>query len=717
MNEKFIVTEYRDNVNQDLISDIILDGENVQKYKEFLSINNDTSRINHIMRNAEKAIRFFANPKGNNVSSKILGLGKVQSGKTTFFTATIALAFDNGYDLCILFGGTKINLLQQNTHRITRDFSNNSNIKIHTLSNDISEIIFDLEKGYKVILVVLKNVSSNESNLYKVLNWVERIKTYNTLIVDDEADEHTPGAPKLKVKNPRAGITHDVIAEIKNSFNVVTVLFVTATPQANLLISTLDELSPDYLVLVEPGKGYTGGEAFHYSANNDHVIRIKDTDDFKSSIPESYKYALKYFMIATSIKTLSDEITHYSMLVHPSSLTRVQNAVVDKIEEDLNNLINVLRHKNGLFYNSIIDEFKDVYQTEFSNYDIDFNRIVDHLLNNLDQYRPFILNTTQYGKLSKEELEKSKHIRFKIFVGGNMLQRGVTLENLCVTYIYRDSKVSTVDTLYQRARWFGYKDSYFDICKIFMTDELIDKFVAVAENERDMWQMLREFLENNIHLKYFNRLFTLSHDKLILTRKSVSNTITVSRVKGGYNYDVSLVFRDGDIEYNRQLVNELMNRYKNKSIVRDFSTGTHQRHLIITDTYMNLYRDFLSKYRFQRNSKLGPKPFEKIIELIEKGIYPDELSIVVMRYQTGEYRSRSKDYYELKELPQGYEPGTNYSGDRELEGFTDKMHIQIHLVYTDKSNTKDIIPILAFNDPFTKQTIKYVTGDNYYETI
>jgi len=717
MNDKFIVAEKNIETGNNLIKKVVLDGEHINKYVEKISIDSSDSKVMHILGNAKKAIRYFANPNIPGTRSKILALGKVQSGKTTFFTATIAYSFDNGYDLCIVLGGTKNNLLKQNTDRLVSEFENNKKIKIHTLEkNSLIRVIGDLSAGYKVILLVLKNVSSPESNLYEVLELAQYFGNIKTLIVDDEADEHTPGAPKLKEKNARAGITHDIIGKIMESFNNITMLFVTATPQANLLISTFDELSPDYIVLVEPGEGYTGGEAFHDTVNNSHVVSISDSDDFQSSIPESYKYAIKYFMLATSLKSLDESDTHYSMLVHPSSLTRVQNAIIEKINEDLDDLKNVLNDSKSLFFNIIKDEFNIIFDNEFNESKFAFEKVFEQLLRNLDQYRPFVLNTTFYGKLSQGELESSKSIRFKIFVGGNMLQRGVTINNLCVTYIFRDSKINAIDTLYQRARWFGYKKKYFDICKVFMTENLIEKFVACAENERDMWQSLREYLSSNIEIKYFPRLFTLDHDKLILTRKTVTNTVNIERVKGGYNYDTSLFFRDNDIEHNIDLYNDLVKNYKGIAYEKNFASGDYQKHLIITDKFTNLFDSFLSKYKFQRDSKLGPFTFAKLLNQVKDGIYVDELSIIVMRYKSGEYRSK-KTQYELKQLPQGYDPGTEYSGDRELDGFVNKLHVQIHLVYVDKDNPDKIIPILALNNPLTRHTIRYVTGDNFYESL
>lgn len=64
---------------------------------------------------------------------------------------------------------------------------------------------------------------------------------------------------------------------------------------------------------------------------------------------------------------------------------------------------------------------------------------------------------------------------YNIYVGGTMLGRGLTLKGLAITYIIRTAKgVSTVDTVQQRARWFGYKMKYLDLCRIFAVGKLLE---------------------------------------------------------------------------------------------------------------------------------------------------------------------------------------------------------------------------------------------------
>ena len=56
-----------------------------------------------------------------------------------------------------------------------------------------------------------------------------------------------------------------------------------------------------------------------------------------------------------------------------------------------------------------------------------------------------------------------------IAVGGNSLSRGLTLEGLSTSYFFRNSQM--YDTLQQMGRWFGYRDGYDDLCRLWITEE------------------------------------------------------------------------------------------------------------------------------------------------------------------------------------------------------------------------------------------------------
>tara|TARA_B100000963_G_scaffold349723_1_gene359106 strand:- start:2117 stop:3679 length:1563 start_codon:yes stop_codon:yes gene_type:complete len=65
-----------------------------------------------------------------------------------------------------------------------------------------------------------------------------------------------------------------------------------------------------------------------------------------------------------------------------------------------------------------------------------------------------------------------------IIVGGDKLSRGVTFDGLSTTYFLRSSKM--FDTLMQMGRWFGYREGYQDLCRLYTSADLLDAFVEIS---------------------------------------------------------------------------------------------------------------------------------------------------------------------------------------------------------------------------------------------
>src|SRR5207237_3561079 len=61
-------------------------------------------------------------------------------------------------------------------------------------------------------------------------------------------------------------------------------------------------------------------------------------------------------------------------------------------------------------------------------------------------------------------------------VGGNILGRGLTIENLLVTYYLRRAKTSQMDTVLQHARMFGYRQLLMPYTRVFLPDSLAATF-------------------------------------------------------------------------------------------------------------------------------------------------------------------------------------------------------------------------------------------------
>ncbi len=65
-----------------------------------------------------------------------------------------------------------------------------------------------------------------------------------------------------------------------------------------------------------------------------------------------------------------------------------------------------------------------------------------------------------------------------IFVSGNVMSRGLTLEGLTTTLFLRESDDPFADTQMQMQRWFGYRGNYLELCRVFLQPRQLDLFRA-----------------------------------------------------------------------------------------------------------------------------------------------------------------------------------------------------------------------------------------------
>ena len=706
-----IVTEHPHTINQQYIANVVTNGKYKQALTEHMSETWSTSNLNNVFINATRALLKFVSPTSPvDCMTKLLCLGKVQSGKTAFFISSMALAFDNDYDLAYVIGGTKNNLLSQNRDRILEEFDNNEDILIMDLNNaKSSDIRQQIQAGCKVILMVLKHKSKNsETNLASLERLAKELSDVPSLIVDDEGDERSPGDKKNKGQASKA------ILEAVKSIKKGTYLSVTATPQSNLLLSTaLENLAPDDCVLVEPGNGYTGAAVFHDTIDNPLVVEISDTDDFEEGVPDSFREALYWFVLGCAVRYLRGDRGFHSMLVHPSAKTGIQNIVHGRIKSELDILRDNVRDESGLGYADICEELELVYD-KYKTPEGDFPPFVSVLMQikkNMAKTEVYQINTRE-GSDNQDDVGRDKYFKYKIYVGGNMLERGITLKNLAVTYIYRTAKINPVDNTLQRARWFGYKRSYLDLCRVFMTGDMKQQFVDITNHENFLWETVDRFLKTGRPLSEMERIFRLDNNQLRLTRASVAKTIRVGALNPGYVYDKSLDYaNDAAPAANLELLENFLQSFAGTPEAFPYGrNGEHKHQIYRGISFVDFYEKVIAKYQFARVCKnINAAAFIAIKEAITEGLIPDTFALVRMRAGENQFRSTIADGKAIKELPQSYQVTYDYAGDKCV--LKDEFNIQIHYVYTDESAPHIIIPFLTINNPADNIKIKYVTGE------
>jgi hypothetical protein len=446
-------------------------------------------------------------PAGPAGSKTGLVVGYVQSGKTMSFETVIALARDNGFGLVILLAGTKNNLLDQSQSRIKQDLGiddggDNWHHVVNAGKADKAVVERKLSTWRKkptkksVLVTVLKHGGhiENLTVLFGSLDLTE----VPALIIDDESDQASlnTNAAKIRkgtVSEGEMSTTYEKILDLRAVLPHHSYLQYTATPQANLLLAQTDLLNASFAELVTPGDAYTGGRAFFKGPPA--LIQEIPVNEVPTRLlpiktpPKSLVKSLRFFLLAASqhsltrVNTLKGKDRNRSMMVHPAAETKSHKdykAWIDRAFKTLKNYV----EKNYKTNPTLVTEyFKDEYKSLQKTYPTikSLNSLIAEMVDEVfDELDIVEVNGTADARKKIDW----KGMRYWILVGGAKLDRGYTVEGLCVTYMPRGLGTSpAADTLQQRARFFGYKMGYLGMCRVFLQDTVKNAFTEYVEHE------------------------------------------------------------------------------------------------------------------------------------------------------------------------------------------------------------------------------------------
>ena len=656
--------------------------------------------VSKIIENAAKTLSYGPDPMSDTPCQKTgIVIGKVQSGKTSNFITLTALAFDNGYNLVVVLGGTKKPLVTQNRERIREYFEATKEVLVldtvdyrgEITTNKIQQFI---KMGKKVIIVALKNstqINYVKDNVFKGSSFVDK----PILIIDDEGDE---ASLNTLVKKGKKSSTYSAIESLKALLNRHCFVSVTATPQANLLIDTLDVLSPDFGVLVDPGKGYCGLDVFHSDDNYTVKIPDNETSLLDPGVPKSFIKALAMFFVACAIQKNrgmkpGDKM---SMLVHPSQKKADHRLVFNKVSKIIDDWISLSNDKADIAYDDVRKILRNAYD-EYAKTTVKqipaFDTIEDDIIQVINMCGRHIVNGDSVSKSADDIYD------YNIYVGGTMLGRGLTLKGLTITYIIRTAKgVSAADTVQQRARWFGYKTKYLDLCRIFAVSKILNEFQHIREHEEDLWDTVRLANMQGEDFKNMARIFVLS-DSLRMTRQNVA-------VAEKYTFSF----------WNKQRVFQKDSNYisSNNNVLKSFKTkhvnelrteryGSGAPFTIISSDFSTVFDEILDKFVFPAETKLNRPLVSKLKALLAGKKLNPAIDVIWMRDEDGSTSKHpiredgSIPNYSVGRRPQDLSKPAIYLGDDYQFKKANTMQLQVHMIEDTKSGI--VSPTLALYLP------------------
>lgn len=513
----------------------------------------DTVVTESISPYSAKVVGELGDPSTTEFDVRGLVVGYVQSGKTANMTGVIARAVDAGYNLVVILAGMTDKLRHQTQKRLEKDLvrRNPYNWELLTRRNtydtadgrqiDSGEYqerrtLPNVGRDVAMLAVVKKNRAILDRLIRDIGNTTGLPKNrLRMLVIDDEADQagvNSAQSDETPAKTNRA------IRKLLTALNTVSYVGYTATPYANILIrpgfaevfeapaepsaeeaeeasywSSLEDLYPrDFVIALPKPEGYFGAEQLFGRSPVDaedegvdglDIIRPVSSEEVKAlkdsakgldiEDVKSLRTAIRWFVLSSAARLVrgqSDD--HQSMLLHTSHLTNDHSTLQDVVEPEIASITErisdpkIVKELEAIW----LAETKKVSAETFGNEAISFQSVMEKVPCVLERLSIIVENSASEDRLSYDGKPSTV-----IAIGGNILSRGLTLEGLAVTYFTRNSK--QYDTLLQMGRWFGYREGYEDLIRLWMPDSLRNSFRQLALVEHELREEIAEYAIND----------------------------------------------------------------------------------------------------------------------------------------------------------------------------------------------------------------------------
>lgn len=544
--------------------------------------------------------------------------------KTANYTGLLCKAADAGYKVIIILAGMLNSLRNQTQQRLDNDLMGWCTVR-HI---DIGSSVYSKEKKHPVcfttgkqdfnkgtaqqiamgldsindtIFFVIKKNKSTLKNLYDwlVTNNRHDLKKYSMLLIDDEADHASINTNKED--NDLTAI-NKAIRDLLSIFDRSSMVGYTATPFANIFIDpeTEDEMingeiyrdlfPKDFIFSLDPPSNYIGPQqVFSNSDTNSYINIINDNEDIlpqqhkkdfePGCLPKSLKNAIRCFIIARAIRLVRGQLQkNHTMMINVSRFIRVQELVkglvleyVKEIRQSVNNYSS--QNEEVALRNPLIHDLYITWEEEFSK-EHDWACIQPVLKESIDPAIVLCINTTSSDILSYDEHDYPQG-RTIIVVGGMSLSRGLTLEGLTVSYFLRNSIM--YDTLMQMGRWFGFRDGYEDLCRVFLTRKTSSWYSYIADSSEELRKEIKEMSQAMLTPLEFGLRVRSHPDSLIVTARNKmrsGRSIPVKISLAGRLAETSVLYsKDEVIKHNMDVLQNAVNEINKTSDIQKTNLG------------------------------------------------------------------------------------------------------------------------------------------------
>jgi len=332
-------------------------------------------------------------------------------------------------------------------------------------------------------------------------------------------------------------------------------------------------------------------------------------DVFQPQMCDSLRDAFLDFLLAIAARSHRTGADHpASMLIHTHHRILIQNRMGELAREH----VSLLRQQWRYDRQSIQPVLRSRWETEFRPLIVSTNLAndtpfaaleprIDHLFR--DPIRVIVLNSSSPDVLDYEADPNLK----AVLIGGNRLSRGLTIEGLLVSYYVR--RVGAFDTLLQMGRWFGYREGYVDLTRLWTTAELSELFSDVALVEEELRREAERYEREQLTPMDFG-LKIRAHPAMLVTAENKMGA--ARRISQNYSGRLlqTTTFRLEDLGWLQR------NLESTRSLLNSLGTPSETRdgRFVWTRVNWRIVDDFLSRYSVDpRSSFMDINPIRQYI--------------------------------------------------------------------------------------------------------
>ncbi|MBD8066984.1 DNA helicase [Devosia sp. PTR5] len=389
------------------------------------------------------ALNNLTSVPGNGKSAFVI-YGEPQSGKTEMMICLTAKLLDEGHKIIIHLMNDSVDLLAQNLVRFSTSGLSPAPMEA---GEAIKKGLFDRE----AVIFCKKNGKNLKGLLDAIRSARENGQAVESLVViDDEADFASPNS---KVNSGGKTPINEYIDSLIGQDGIY--IGVTATPARLNLNHTFDN-KPEHWVRFPPHSKYTGQDVFF---PEDLAAKVEfrrvwlpgggTQDEARSAI---IRFCVTVAHLNKGKK--GNAVGNYAMLFHTSG-KKAKHAVDTATIESL---IQDLRSTTGPVFKALAKEAFDTARKLFPK--DSSNELAKYVVKNISRSVSIVLNSTR-DRRALTGSATTPSSPFTFYVGGNVVSRGVTFDNLLSMFFTRDvSNKLQQDTYIQRARMFGSRGNY-----------------------------------------------------------------------------------------------------------------------------------------------------------------------------------------------------------------------------------------------------------------